>query len=137
MVSLGEVLSAALPELRAHAESRMTDTVKITRGAGEPVWDEETGMYDDAPVDVYEGPARLRLASSVVGDVDAQGQLLAAQTPVLSLPVLTSGGVKVNDTVLITASQNDPALVGLVLNVEGLFFQTDATARRLQVEVQS
>ena len=115
----------------------MTDTVLIIRGDSAPVFDTETGTYGNGSTTIYDGPGRLKLASSVVGDVDAQGQMLAAQFPVLSLPIATSGGVEVNDIATITASQRDPANVGLILNVEGLFFQTDATARRFQVEVQS
>jgi hypothetical protein len=114
----------------------MTDTVRITRADGPPELDPSTGDYVPATVTVYDGPGRLRAASSVVGAVDGQGQLLAAQAVTLSLPVATSGGVRKNDTVLIIASVRDPANVGLRLNVEGVFFQTDATARRLNVEVQ-
>jgi hypothetical protein len=121
---------------RNFAEARMTDTVLITRES-EPVFDEETGTYTPTTTTVYNGPARLKLNSSVVGSVDAQGQNLAAQTPRLDLPVATSGGVHVNDSVEITASVNDPSSVGLRLNIEGVFFQTDATARRFPVEVQS
>jgi hypothetical protein len=118
------------------AESRMTDTVLITR-ASEPVFDEDTGVYTPTTTTVYSGPARLKLTSSVVSAVDAQGQNLAAQSPRLDLPVSTSGDVQVNDSVEVTASVNDPAIVGLLLNVEGVFFQTDATARRFPVEVQT
>lgn len=121
---------------RTFAESRMSDTVLITR-TSEPVFDEATGTYTPTTVTVYSGPARLSIRSSVVGDVDAQGQKLASQSPRLDLPMATSGGVQVDDTVEVTASVNDPAAVGLRLNVEGVFFQTDATARRFPVEVQS
>jgi hypothetical protein len=121
---------------RAKLESRMTDTIRVTRSS-EPVWNEETGTYTPADTVIYTGPGRLKLASSVVSDVNAQGQLLAAQAPRLDLPVATSGDVQVNDTAEIIASLHDPASVGLRLNIEGVFFQTDATARRFPVEVQS
>lgn len=114
----------------------MTDTVRITR-TSEPVFDNETGTYTPATTVVYTGPARLSLASTVVGAVDAQGQNLASQTPRLDLPVATSGDVQKNDAVEVTGSVNDPASVGLRLNVEGVFYQTDATARRFPVEVQT
>jgi len=129
------VFTGALSMGRTLAESRMTDTVLITRG-GTPVFDDATGNYTTTAATIYNGPARLSLRSSLVSDVDAQGQLLAGQSPRLDLPVSTSGGVQVNDTVTVTASVNDPAAEGLVLNVEGLFYQTDATARRLSVEIQ-
>ena len=135
-MSLGDDIAAALPALRAEAESRMTDTWRITR-PGEPVWDEETGKYTTPDVTVYNGPGRLKFASAVVSDVEAGGQLIAAQRPRLDLPVSTSGGVRVGDTAVLTASRNDAASVGLRVTIEGVFFQTDATARRFPVEVQS
>ena len=121
---------------RAVAESRMTDTVLITR-TSEPVFDEATGTYTPTTTTIYSGPGRLKSASSVVGDVDAAGQKFAGQTFRLDLPVSTSAGVQANDSVAITASVNDPSSVGLLLNIEGVFFQTDATARRFPVEVQT
>lgn len=130
------LFTGALARGRAIAEARMTDTVRVTR-ATEPVFDEETGTYTPTIVTVYSGPGRLKLNSTVVGAVDAQGQNLASQSPRLDLPVSTSGDVRVNDTVEVTASVNDPASVGLRLNIEGVFYQTDATARRFPVEVQT
>lgn len=132
------LITGALAFGRAQAEARMTDAVLITRPSdAEPVLDEDTGLYAPATTTIYSGPGRLKSTSTVVGAVDAQGQNLAAQSLRLDLPVATSGGVQANDTVTITASVNDPSAVGLVLNVEGVFFQTDATARRFPVEVQT
>jgi hypothetical protein len=142
MVNLGHDIDRALPELQAQAESRMTDTVRITRG-GAPVWDEETGTYSDGGTIIYEGNCRLKLTSTVVSDVDSQGQLLAEQRPQLHLPVLTpgtvgtSGAVRPNDTAVILTSRNDPSAVGTVLTIGGRAIGTDATARRFPVEVQS
>lgn len=130
------LITGALAFGRAQAEARMTDTVLITREAT-PVFDEETGTYTPSVITVYSGPGRLKSVSTVVGDVDAAGQKRASQSLRLDLPVATSGGVRANDTVTITASVNDSSSVGLLLNVEGGFFQTDATARRFPVEVQS
>src|SRR5690349_24209452 len=104
---------------RTLAEARMTDTVLITRAS--EVYDDATLTYTPTLTTIYNGPGRLSLNTSVVGALDAQGQLLASQKPRLDLPVATSGSVLVNDTVTVTASVNDSASVGLVLNVEGLF----------------
>lgn len=142
-MTLGSDLAAALPELQAHAESRMTDTVRITRGGSIPVFDAETGTYTPGATTIYEGPCRLKLSSTVVSDVDAQGQLLAAQGPTLSLPMLTpgtvgtSGAVRPGDSAVILTSAHDPSAVGVTMTVEGRFIQTDATARRLPVEIHS
>ena len=135
-MDLGRDIASALPALRAQAESRMTDTIRVTR-PGESVFDEETGTYTQTETVIYNGPGRLKLASSVVSDIQAGGQIIAAQRPRLDLPVSTSGGVRVNDTAVVTASTRDPASVGLRLNIEGVFYQTDATARRFPVEVQT
>lgn len=130
------LITGALAFGRAQAEARMTDTVLITRNST-PALDDETGEYTPTVTTIYSGPARLKSASTVVSAVDAQGQQLAGQSLRLDLPVSTSSGVQANDSVTVTASVNDPASVGLLLNVEGVFFQTDATARRFPVEVQS
>ena len=135
-MSLADDVAAVLPELRAQAEARMTDTVRIARG-GTPVFDETTGTYTPGTTTVYEGPCRLKLSSSVVSDLDAQGQLLVQQGPRLDLPIASSGAVRPGDTATITGSVNDPSSIGTVLTVSGRFVQTDATARRLPVELHS
>jgi hypothetical protein len=123
---------------RAQAEARMTDTVLITRPAVSPgVLDGSTGNYPDAVTVVYNGPAHLKFMSPIVSSVEAQGQNLANQKYRLDLPFSTSAGVRVNDSVEVTASVDDPGSVGLRLNVEGLFYQTGATARRFPVAVQT
>ena len=45
-MDLGRDIASALPALRAQAESRMTDTIRVTR-PGESVFDEETGTIAD------------------------------------------------------------------------------------------
>lgn len=137
MVTLGEDVAEALPAFRAQAESMMTDTVHITRGDAAPVFDETTGTYISAATTIYSGPARLKLSSTVVSDLNVQGQLLAQQGPRLDLPVTTSGGVRPGDIATVTASQTDPVTVGVRLTIAGTFVQTLATARRFPVEVQT
>lgn len=126
-----------LLEGRALAEARMTDTWKVTRDNDEPVLDTETGTYVPSTATIYEGPGRLKLSSSVVSEVDAQGQLLAQQGPRLDLPVDTSADVLTGDLAECIASTHDASMVGHVVTIKGIFLQTDATARRFPVEVQS
>lgn len=135
-MNLAAEIAAHLPALRAQAEARMTDTVLITR-AGTPTFDPETGTYPETLVIVYEGPCRIKLASTVVRDLDAQNQILAEQAPRLDLPIGESGDVKPGDMAVLTASVRDPAAIGLRMSVSGVFFQTDATARKFPVEIQS
>lgn len=135
-MTLRSDITAALPGLRAHAESLMVSTCTITRG-GTDVWNEETGAYDSTAETVYTGPCRVRFPSTVVRETDAQNQFAVEQEPVLSLPVVGSELVTVDDVVTITANPFDTAMVGLTLRIAGVHTQTQATARRFPVEVTS
>lgn len=121
----------------------MTDTVRITRPGAATELNEETGTYEPATITVYEGPARLKLQSSVISETEAVGQLISEQNPRLDLPVETPGttgksaDVQTDDEAIITDSLHDVANVGLRMTITGGFFQTDATARRLPIEVHS
>ena len=113
----------------------MLDTVRVWREAqGDGV--DENGNPEVVTTEVYAGPARLLLSSTVVRDVDAQSQLLAVQSPRLDLPSDTAG-VLVGDLFEITASQTDATVVGVAGRVAGFFPHSQATARRLPVEVWS
>lgn len=136
-MSLGSDIAAALPGLRAQAESLMVSVCTITRGGGAGVWNESTGQYDSTAVTVYSGPCRVRFPSTVVRESDTQNQFTVEQEPLLSLPVAGSEGVTVDDVVTITANPSDSAMVGLTLRIAGLHAQTQATARRFPVEVTS
>ena len=114
----------------------MTDTVRIFRRADAGTVDED-GNPEFTETDVWEGPCRLVLRSSVVRDVDAQSQLLAVQSPRLDVPIVGTGGVKNADRFVILSSLTDSELVGLEGFVSGMFPQSYATARRLPVEVVS
>ena len=129
------MFDGALSLGRSWAESRMTDTVRVFRRVLGPVGVDGNPTVTDT--DIYVGPCRLVLRSSVVRDVDAQSQLLAVQQPELHLPVAGSFGVKNADLFVMTGSVGDPALVGLEGVVAGMFPHSGSTARRLPVEVFS
>lgn len=124
-------VSRALPEMRAHAESLMRDTVRVMR-EGEPVTDDD-GFVTASSALVYEGAAKWQRPSgwqrSQVGESDT-----AAGGIELHLPFDASAGVRVGDVVECTASL-DPALVGRRFGVADEFTKTLATARRFRVEV--
>ena len=130
------IARGALSLGRGVAESLMTDTVRIFRRADAGTVDDD-GNPEYVEADVWEGPCRLVLRSSVVRDVDAQSQLLAVQSPRLDVPVVGTGSVKNADRFVILSSLTDSELVGLEGFVSGMFPQSYATARRLPVEVVS
>jgi hypothetical protein len=135
-VSLADDVAATLPFLRAQAESRMTTTcVATTRAA--PVWDEATGSYTPgAPTTVYSGPCRLRMPYAYPQGTEAGDTAWAVDRGILSLPIsAASAAVTDGMTIVITANPNDPGLVGVELTVLSGHFQTDATARRLPVQL--
>ena len=120
-----------LPEMRAHAESLMRDTVRVMR-EGEPVTDDD-GFVTTSSTLVYEGAAKWQSPSgwqrSQVGESDT-----AAGGIELHLPFDASAGVRVGDVVECMASL-DSALVGRRFGVVDEFAKTLATARRFRVEV--
>lgn len=114
----------------------MTDTVRIFRRADSGETDDDgQPVFDDT--DLFAGPARLVLRSSVVDKADVQSQLLGVQGPRLDVPIVGTGGVRNGDRFEITGSLTDSSLVGLSGVVAGMFPQTYATARRLPVQVAS
>lgn len=135
-MTLGDDIALALPGLRAQAESMMLSRVVIRRDLGS-VWDETSGTNVSEWQDIYEGPARLRFPNTQPQEGDAGGERIVDQAPTLSLPIATSGGVRVDDIATVTENAFDPSMVGLQLRVTGLHTQTHSTARRLPVEVVS
>lgn len=131
-MTIGEDVAAQLPEFRDWAESLMQDTCMV--GTVEKVWNEGTLDYENTLVPVYEGPCRLRFASSVVSDDEVAGQILTVRDGVLSLPVDSSGAVESGMTVEYVTAALDSSLVGKRFRVKGDHSQTHATARRLIVE---
>ena len=120
-----------LPEMRAHSESLMRDTVRVMR-EGEPVTDDD-GFVTTSSTLVYEGAAKWQRPSgwqrSQVGESDT-----AAGGIELHLPFDASAGVRTGDVVECAASL-DSALVGRRFGVVDEFTKTLATARRFRVEV--
>jgi len=134
-VSLGTDLAAALPELRAQAESMMLDTCTITRSVR--TWDEGTASWVDAPTTVYTGACEVKAENVQAAEADAQGQLLIVQSLILKLPVAASVDVAPGDVATLTVCRFDPQLVGKRLRVGASHHQSFATARRLPVKEES
>lgn len=135
-MNLGFAVEAALPGLRAAAESRMTDTCRVTKpGAGAGNLDPDTGVRTNPiPVTVYQGPCRL-------GRVDVPNVQAAAggeatwetQDSVLHLPAIAAAGVRPDMTVEYLTAAHNPALVGKQFGVIGVVGSSQATAHRCLV----
>lgn len=112
----------------------MRDACTITRVSVDPAsTDPDTGVQSPTTQAIYTGPCRVQLHPAVAR-IDNVGEASVWQLPVqLQLPMATSAGVAVEDTVTVTASV-DADLVGRVFWVRALFHATDKTARRLGLE---
>jgi len=119
-MTLGSDIEAALPGLRAEAESRMKDT--ITVGSFTDSTDPETLQpVRTLNAERYAGKARLRYgsltAASTATGSDQIAQPIVVQTPYLSVPWGTARLFE-GDEVRIDGSEN-PLLVGRTYQVAG------------------
>lgn len=139
MTDLGADIGAALPDLRAAAESKMIDTCTIVEvtTSGDP--DPATSLPAEARTTVYAGRCEYRAADTQARSVDSAGRQLVQQGAVLKIPVDAPGSaaVRVGHIATITLATNDPTSAPVVVTVSGTHQQTYATARRLPVEVTS
>ena len=126
---IGGILAAG----RRRAESLQRDTCRITR-PGPNVWDEATLTYTPSTTPVYEGKCRLLNPYRAPTTASSPGQAQTVQLARLSLPVLTSLGIKEGDIVEYLTSESDPDLPGTKFKVIGGAHQSDATARRVPIE---
>lgn len=126
---LGSDILAALPGLRAHAESTLRDRADVQHRTGSTT-DPDTG----ARVDVWETyaagvPCRVRTLLSEQA-TDAGGSQLTSQRMTAAVPF--SQVVEVGHRLLVTVS-DDPTLVGRALYVRAVPRGTDQVLRRLSV----
>lgn len=132
---LGQDIEAALPELRAQAESMMHDACVITGPGGSPTWNDTTGEYDIPDgASVYAGKCRLRMPGRVTR-VDAGAASFAVDEGTLSLPVDGSEDVAAGMTAVV-ALDNDP-MASVTVAIQASHVQSDSTARRLPVKLVS
>lgn len=127
------MIGAALGMGRRAAESRMTDTVTVTRD-GDEVWDEDLGEFVPSVSTVYSGAARVKHPSVSARDVEAGSQLLAVGQLEVHVPVGTAV-FELGDSVTVTACPTRPDQVGRVFRVSSLFDGSQSTALRYRVEV--
>ena len=118
---------------RRMAESRMTDSCRVTR-EGPKVWDEDAGEYVQVPVLVFLGVCRVKHPTTSAKDADSGSQLLAVSSLEVHLP-MAAEAVRVGDVVEITASETRAAMAGRRFKVAAPFDGSQTTALRFRVEV--
>ena len=122
---------------RAAAEALMSDACTVTRGTATQTFDPATGEYVTTPgAQVYSGPCRVKPRDNTDRVVEAGGQAVSLFPFVVSVPI-SATTFEVDDVVTVTASQLDPAMVGLVLRVKQIATGSHLTARRLGAEVDA
>jgi hypothetical protein len=131
---LGDDIAAALPELRAQAESLMVDTLRVevlTGSAPDPTTLEMTDTYTT----VYEGKGRIQRpgnqpAQTVAGEVEFGVGTVYAQLPIDATGIKRNARV----TVLAIGGTTDPDLLGVVATVQANLTKTHPTKRTLVCE---
>ena len=131
-MSIGADVTAALPGMRAAAESLMVDSVRVER-PGLPVTDPETGDVTTPSVVVYVGPGKVQSTLPQAAHPVAGEHQFTVQQASVHVPV-SAGPVMVGDLVVPVAVVHDAALVGRVFRVKELLHKSFATAQRLSVE---
>lgn len=125
------MIAGALGMGRRMAESRMTDTVTVTRPGGK-TWNESQGEWTITPVTAYSGKARIKHGGSP-RDVEAGSQLLAVGQIEVHVPAGTAA-FRPDDTVTVTGCVTRPDQVGRVFTVVAPFDGSQTTALRYRVE---
>lgn len=132
MVNLGADIAAALPELRAQAESRMSETFEVF--TSERVLGGD-GKYVTTETPVYEDVrGRLKVPTLTVSEREQGAQVPAIQDVHVHVPVGATPLVEVNHMWRCTASDSDVSLVGRVWRTKGSHQAGQVTAHRYPVE---
>lgn len=128
-MNLADEIRAALPGMRRHAESLMTDVVRVERGVGEP--DPLTGLPAAFEV-VYEGPGKVQSFRAYESSREVGGGTVTQGRREVHVP-WHAGPFEVGDvaSVVESASSN---LVGFRARVAFPDEKTHQTAQRLLVD---
>ncbi len=126
-------------KLRAYAESRMTDTIRITR-PGKTAVDPVTGAETPTGETLYEGPGKVQTSggmasqtSTASGDSSNVGGIVPEWSLYLHLPI-SATGLREKDVAQVVDSQ-DPDLKGRCMRLVNMQSEKSlATARRWNVQ---
>lgn len=128
---LGHDIAAALPELRAHAESNLTDLCRIERKTGAVTIDTANGMETAEWETVIAGvPCRVGSPKMQPQRAEAGDQRLTVLRHVVAVPVAITD-VRVDDR--ITIASGDGLLAGVPLYVTGVPRGSQMVLRRIDV----
>jgi hypothetical protein len=111
----------------------MIDACTVHR-PGDPVTNPVTGKVTRPEEPIYTGPCQFQQTIAQAAESEAGEHEYTTQDVVWKTPV-TAGPFQVNDVVRVTASGEDPHMVGGVYRVTDLFNKTYATSQRCRVEV--
>lgn len=125
--------ATALARGRALAETLMVDTCLIRRRTGQTT-NPNTGAVTPTYTPLYTGKCRVQQHEAQGRTEDAGEDYLIMQMRQLQLPVIGTEGLQPDDEVLITASTNDPHLLGRVYYIRDVPAKTHATSRRLSIQ---
>jgi hypothetical protein len=129
---IADDVSAALPILRAEAESLMLDACTISRKTGTST--DADGVVTDTYGDpFYSGKCKVQVRDVDPKNPEAGDRAYTILTLRVDVPVSVTG-VETNDRITITGSTFDPDLVGRNFRVVAPFHGSLKTARRLPVE---
>ena len=129
---LGDDVAGVLPELRAHALSRMTSTAHVERILGVAA-DPLTGADVVTAATVHAAlPCRVKASEAAIQPRDVAGVDVPERPDQIHFPWDTAG-LEVGQRVTVTASRN-PILVGRVYRLVRSHIGDDATAQRWGVE---
>lgn len=136
-MTLGSDIIAALPELRAQAESTFTDTYTVFRKTGAKITDPVTLEETDEYAPVRSGvKGKLKQGLGRGADAEIPGIVAVVSSLEWHTPISTLG-VRVDDEIECTAvdaSVGDPTMVGVRVRITAPFLMSKATARRFPVE---
>lgn len=139
---LADDVAAALPGMRAEAESLMRDTCRIERRRldedGNPVrtMDPDTFEYTDTYDEVYAGRCRIQRPGTSAAQGASAGEFeYGVQTLLAQLP-LSAEGIERKDRLTVTAvnALSDPDLLGVTATVGANATKTHPTKRTLICE---
>lgn len=132
-------IADAVADLRAEAESLMTDMCVVTRNGspgGSPTLDPVTGLYPDVTeVTVYVGRCSTRVPGSATArrPRESAGDEVTTVKSVFGVPA-SAARLLVADRVLFTASTFNPNLPGMRFTVTDLLPGSHQVAQKVSIE---
>lgn len=129
-----DAIAAALPEMRAHAESLMQDSGRALRRSGEPVYDPAEQASVVPELELFASRCKIQ-ASNAQASVQQIGERSAVLSEVsLHLPATTAPLAPDDEWEVLTVGPLSSVPVGRRYRVIAPFEKTWATARRYKVE---